>query len=411
MTLTLLLDLDDTLIDNDINKFLPAYLKALGRHLEHYVAPDQMAKQLLAGTQKMILNNDPSQTLEQVFDQAFYPAIGRTKEEMRAVLVDFYEQVFPELKPLTRLRPEAVELISWAQARGHTSVVATNPIFPRRAILHRLEWAGLQPDQRSFSMITDYETFHFAKPNPAFITEILAKLGWPNQPAVMIGNSLDDDLIPAARLNLPVFWVTDRAVEFPAGFHPLSKSGTLADVAAWAEQVDAAGLRQNFNTPAAMVAVLKSTPAAFDSLSMQLTSQQWRDRPAPEEWSLTEIFCHLRDVDHEVNIPRVEKIVSGEVPFLAGINTDTWANEREYLHQDGPAALQEFIAARMRLVQILETLTEADWQREARHAIFGPTTLRELVSFIVTHDRSHIQQGISAARTVEMDASKSDKLL
>jgi uncharacterized damage-inducible protein DinB len=144
---------------------------------------------------------------------------------------------------------------------------------------------------------------------------------------------------------------------------------------------------------------------------MQLTSQQWRDRPAPEEWSLTEIFCHLRDVDHEVNIPRIEKIVSGEVPFLAGINTDTWANEREYLHQDGPAALQEFIAARMRLVQILETLSEADWQREARHAIFGPTTLRELVSFIVTHDRSHIQQGISAARILGVGASKSDKLL
>ena len=56
-------------------------------------------------------------------------------------------------------------------------MVATNPIFPRKAILHRLSWAGLAPEQVPFALITDYERFHFAKPNPAFFAEILAQLG------------------------------------------------------------------------------------------------------------------------------------------------------------------------------------------------------------------------------------------
>ena len=35
--------------------------------------------------------------------------------------------------------------------------MATNPIFPRRAILHRLSWAGLDPQQVPFALVTDYE--------------------------------------------------------------------------------------------------------------------------------------------------------------------------------------------------------------------------------------------------------------
>ena len=401
MTLTLLLDLDDTLLTNDINTFVPAYLKALGKHLIEYVAPDHMARQLLAATKVMTENNIPALTLENAFDQAFYPAISRTKEEMRAALEQFYEGTFPALQSITAQRPAAMQMVEWALANSHTTVVATNPIFPRSAILHRLRWAGLDPDQVPFSLIVDYERFHYAKPNPAFVAEILAQLGWPNQPAVMIGNSLEDDLVPAATLGLPVYWVNEQMAALPEGFPPYSASGTVAEIPAWIESVDAAGLRQEFHTPQALLPMLKATPAAFDTFAKGLTERQWRERPGPDEWSLTEIFCHLRDVDEEVNLPRIEKVIAGTVPFLPGVNSDTWAEERNYAQEDGRAALQGYLNARYRLIQRLQSITEADWEQEARHAIFGPTTLKELISFIVTHDRSHIQQSFSAARALE----------
>jgi hypothetical protein len=59
---------------------------------------------------------------------------------------------------------------------------------------------------------------------------------------------------------------------------------------------------------------------------------------------------------------------------------------------NGPAALIEFIAIRKQMIALLERLGTEEWSRPARHAIFGPTDLAELVSFVTTHDRSHIQQ-------------------
>lgn len=390
MTLTLLLDLDDTLLSNDINTFLPAYLRLLGKQLSNYVAPEWMVQNLLASTQAMLANNSARLNLERAFDQGFYPAIGHTKEEMRPLLLAFYRDIFPNLRSITAQRPEAVRLVETAAQQGHTLVVATNPIFPRQAIIHRVAWAGLET--APFALITDYEHFHFAKPNPAFFAEILAQLGWPEQPAVVVGNSLEDDLMPAANLGLPVYWITTTPAALPAGLHPLSACGPLAGVSAWLEQVDAAGLRQEFTTPASLLAGLKATPAALDAFSMALTARQWQERPEPDAWSLTEILCHLRDVDHEVNLPRIDTILAEDNPFLPGIDTDPWAEERHYRNQDGPAALREFIEIRSRLVERLEGMPESGWQRVSRHAIFGPTTVKDLITFIFTHDRTHIAQ-------------------
>ncbi len=398
MTLTLLLDLDDTLLDNDINAFLPAYLKALGKHLSSYVPPEHMAKQLMSATQKMLSNNSAMYSLERAFDEAFYPAIGHSKADLRPTLEYFYDEVFPGLQSLTRQRPEAAQVVRYAQEKGHTIVIAINPLFPQKAIHHRLRWAGLDPDNIPFALITTYESFHFAKPKPAYITEILAHLGWPNQPAAMVGNSLEDDLVPAARFGIPVFWITGQKEPLPAGFHSLSGSGGLADVPDWLETVDRANPPQDFSTPEALLSVLKSTPAMLDSLSQRLSQQQWLQRPAADEWSLTEILCHLRDVDREVNATRFEKVISGKNPFLPGINTDTWAQEREYQRQNGAAALREFIEIRTHLIAQLEILGQQEWQQPARHAIFGPTSLQELVSFVATHDRSHVQQVLATLR-------------
>ncbi len=284
--------------------------------------------------------------------------------------------------------------------QGHQVVVATNPLFPRKAILHRLRWAGLDPEIVPFSLITSYEEFHFAKPYPAYYGEILAQSGFPNQPAVMIGNSLEDDLVPANELGMPVFWVSPEGTSLPGGFPALSASGKMEDILSWVKKVDTAEIRQEIRTSAGLLAMLKSTPAAFDTLQKRWTTKQWQQRPEAGEWSLTEIFCHLRDADCEVNIPRFEKVIREENPFIVGIDTDPWAEERNYRNSDGPTALRDFTNIRCEMISILETISESDWHCPARHAIFGPTDLTELVSFVTIHDRSHVQQAFTTAQRV-----------
>ena len=398
MPLTLLFDLDDTLLGNDINRFLPVYLKMLGKHLADHVAPEKMIQELLAATQKMIHNHDLSVTLEQAFDAAFYPAIGKPKAELRALLENFYDQVFPGLQSITSSRPAARPLVQAALARGHTIAVATNPLFPHKAIEHRLNWAGLPVQETAFAAVTSYESYHFAKPNPAFYAEVLAQLGWPNQPAVVIGNSLEDDLRPAAELGMPGYWVTDGHEALPGDLPPLSASGPLEGVLSWTETIAKANQVQEIQSHVGLISVLKATPAAFSTFSQKLTEKQWQQRPEPSEWSITEILCHLRDVDLEINLPRIEKVASGSNPFLPGINSDTWTEERRYCEQDGQSAFLSFREARRNLIDCIENLKPEEWELSARHAIFGPTSLRELVGFMTTHDRSHIQQIASAAR-------------
>ncbi len=74
-----------------------------------------------------------------------------------------------------------------------------------------------------------------------------------------------------------------------------------------------------------------------------------------------------------MNLPRVEAILSQENPLLTGQDTDSWAAQRRYSEANGMAAFGEFVAARLRLVERLGALSPQEWQRPARHTIFGPT--------------------------------------
>ena len=133
MTLTLLLDLDDTLLDTNTDAFIQAYFQALSGFLAEQVKPDLMLSALMAGTRKMMTNNDPSLTLRQVFDTEFFPRVGVERDVLQPRIDRFYEEVFPTLSYLTKPRPKAVELVEWAFAQGYRLAIATNPLFPLAA--------------------------------------------------------------------------------------------------------------------------------------------------------------------------------------------------------------------------------------------------------------------------------------
>ena len=143
------------------------------------------------------------------------------------------------------------------------------------------------------------------------------------------------------------------------------------------------------------VPVLLAELAAFAGRIERLLSQaevDWWGRPKPNEWSLTEAVCHLRDVEQEVHLPRFEAVLAAENAFLPGVAADDWAESRRYQEQDGAAALQAFLVARQKTVALLSQLDTSIWQRRGQHAFFGPTTLHELLNLVVSHDRVHGEQ-------------------
>jgi hypothetical protein len=122
-----------------------------------------------------------------------------------------------------------------------------------------------------------------------------------------------------------------------------------------------------------------------------IKNADWKKHPHGE-WSLNEIACHLRDVEFEINQPRLKKVLSESNPFIAAIDSDEWALPRAYVAQDGQAAFAAFIETRRETLALLDTLSAEDWKRPARHGVFGPTTLQELWWFAIEHDRTHLRQ-------------------
>jgi FMN phosphatase YigB (HAD superfamily) len=400
MSLTLLLDLDDTLLDSNMNAFIPAYFQKLAGYLANRVSPDELVKYLMIGTRQMMSNTDPRQTLRETFDANFYHPLGLDREQMRPVLEKFYDEIFPTLQVLTKPRPEAVAFVDWAVAQGYRIAISTNPLFPQKAIYHRLRWAGLDPQKYPFEVISSYEEFHFSKPNPAYFAEVLARMGWPDGPVLLVGDDPELDLIPAMKMGLSSFWITADGANLPDGLNPVGE-GRVKDLCSWLEGVDQQILQPDLNLPGGLLAVLRSTPAAIASMLAQLSSSQWKGTPQPGEWSVTEIMCHLRDVDLEVNLPRLKKVLEQDNLFVPGMETDVWAKERGYSRQDGLEALDDFTAARVELIEQLQNMDEATWNRKIRHAIFGPSTFRELVSFMAEHDRVHVRQIYETLKSIE----------
>jgi FMN phosphatase YigB (HAD superfamily) len=389
MPATLLLDLDDTLLNTNLDAFIPAYFQALSGMLADLVAPEVMLPALMGGTKAMLANLDPAQTLQEVFNAHFYPRVNVDRAVLRERIDQFYEEVFPKLGSLTTPIPEAIRLVEWAFEQGQRVVIATNPLFPLKAIQHRLRWAGLPPEKYPFALVTSYETFHFTKETVAYYPELLAQLGWPDEPAVMVGDDIEREVKPTQAAGLAVFWVR-KPGEVTAETENVPQ-GPLESVRDWLEKADPETLKVSFEGSRALLATLRSTPAALATLISSLPPQAWTRTPNPAEWCLTEIVCHLRDVELEVNLPRIRKVLSEENPFLVGEVTDVWVKERHCADQDGAQALADFTAARKQALGLLDSLG-TEWFRPARHTIFGPTTLQELIGFIAGHDRAHIQQ-------------------
>jgi HAD superfamily hydrolase (TIGR01662 family) len=233
MIRAVLLDLDDTLLDNDMERFLPPYFAAVSQHMAHFIAPDEFMNMLLASTRVMTKNQDPNVTNQQAFDANFLSRLGRPEAEVRSVIDSFYEEDFATLKRYTQPRPQARPLVQTLFDQGYDVVIATNPLFPRRAIEHRLAWAGVS--DFPFTLVTTYENSHFSKPNPRYYQEILDKLGCSPGEGMMVGDDFGNDIVPAVQVGLHTYWIADGTRRCGDTSPYLGLRGTLADCLDWVQ--------------------------------------------------------------------------------------------------------------------------------------------------------------------------------
>lgn len=213
MLAAVLYDLDGTLLDIDLDAFFNDYFHALGptisRASDGLLDPQAGLQAVIAATEAMCASTNRS-TNQEVFEETFRSLTGIDlgAREPSAVIANFYELEFPALGSAHRPKPGGVAAVQAARDAGLKVALATNPLFPRAAIVERLRWAGLHEDL--FDVITSYEVMYACKPAGDYFLHTADLLGVRAEHCLMVGDDAALDM-PAASVGMRTYHVAEGA--------------------------------------------------------------------------------------------------------------------------------------------------------------------------------------------------------
>lgn len=385
MIKAILLDLDNTLLINPDRAFAVEYVRLLDGFFEQALHYPLISQHLRQSIQALNGERPAPQTNAAFMLEAMARTTGLEVFRLEKGLAAFHRQRYPLLRSCTSQIAIALPLVEYLQQEGYAVIIASNPIYPETAILQRLEWAGLPANPDDYALVTHSENMHFAKPDPAYYAEILGRVGVEPDEAFLVGDSLRNDIIPAEMVGLYSYYVGSEDFE-------AAESGTLegfytkAQQNDWREQHAPKKLQPTMIEPQ-----LRGNIGALYGLLQGIKDNFWMQHPDPEEWSIMQIVCHLKESEQAVQRPRLQRILNENNPFLADPNPPP-GPEHPPCDDDGYRVAGEFVRERMKTLQFLGSLDAEHWHRPARHSVFGPTTLLEMALFTAQHDRLHLDQ-------------------
>ena len=235
MLKAVLFDLDGTLLPMDQKVFMKDYFGRLIRRLAPLgYTPESFLASMQAGIAAMV-QNDGTRTNEEAYWDAYTAVSGKEILNHMSVFEDFYENEFDEVAASCGFNPKAAELVHSLQAKGIRVILATSPLFPRIATQKRIRWAGLQPED--FELYTTYEDIGTCKPNPAYYTTVLERIGLGPDDCIMVGNDVSEDMIAGARAGLRGFLVTDCLINTPNADINDYPHGSFDELTAYIEEL------------------------------------------------------------------------------------------------------------------------------------------------------------------------------
>ena len=207
MITTVLFDLDGTLLPMDQEKFVGEYLKGLcAKAAPHGYEPKKLAESIWTGVGAMVKNTGAKRN-EEAFWDAFTGIHGAASGRDAAMFEAYYRNEFQQVQAVCGFQPMTKVLIDRLKVQGLRLVLATNPIFPAVATESRIRWAGIRPED--FELYTTYENSRFCKPNPEYYRDILRQLCLLPEECLMVGNDVDEDMVPTQMLGVRGFLLTD----------------------------------------------------------------------------------------------------------------------------------------------------------------------------------------------------------
>ena len=116
------------------------------------------------------------------------------------------------------------------------------------------------------------------------------------------------------------------------------------------------------------------------------------DRPPaePDSWTARQVAHHLADSEAMAYI-RLRRLIAEESPLIAGYDEPEWARR---LHYDRPIepSLAVLAGVRAASLQLLGSLTPAEWERTGMHSESGPYSVEGWLEIYAGHSHDHADQ-------------------
>jgi hypothetical protein len=120
------------------------------------------------------------------------------------------------------------------------------------------------------------------------------------------------------------------------------------------------------------------------------------DRPGPDGgWSPRQVVHHLADSEATAYV-RLRRLIAEDAPVIAGYDEEEFARR---LHYERPieSSLAVLAAVRAASLELLESLTPAEWERQGTHTESGAYSVEGWLRTYAGHSHDHARQ-IRAAR-------------
>lgn len=205
--LAVLFDLDGTLLDLDLSSFLTRYFDALesaSADLAREAGGRTAFMSAMHVAVAMMTELHPGATNRDTFYAELLRLTGVDLHTEWPVFERFYRDVFPGLRDSAGPAAGARLAVTTAMDLGLKVAIATNPIFPRDATMHRLAWAGL--DDLPVDVVTSYEIMTACKPHTAYYRQVADMLGIPPAECLMVGDDRAMDMT-AADIGMLTYYV------------------------------------------------------------------------------------------------------------------------------------------------------------------------------------------------------------
>ena len=137
---------------------------------------------------------------------------------------------------------------------------------------------------------------------------------------------------------------------------------------------------------------LKASSEVIQRLARGVSDDQARWKPAPTEWSILDVVCHLLDEEREDFRQRTRLTLEDPTQEWPPIDPQGWVVTRRYAERDLAATLDAFVAERQASLTWLQSLDAPDWDQGRRHPASFTLRAGDLLLSWVAHDLWHIRQ-------------------